>query len=119
MLRLSICIASAIAIAASGCGSDGPFTGGDRKLETVHENVSSPDLSVPVPSPDNGEELGQLGPAPPVPSIDPNVLHAALADATVVGKLRELGLQLATIAGVSAPAGMRLIAAPDRQAVEV
>jgi hypothetical protein len=50
--------------------------------------------------------------------MDPKVLSAALADATVVGKLRELGLQLASIAGVSAPPRMRLIAAPDRQEVE-
>jgi hypothetical protein len=60
------------------------------------------------------ESEGPLAATP----IDPNAVKAALGDPTVVAKLRDLGLQIASNAGVSSPMKMYVVATADHQNAE-
>jgi hypothetical protein len=56
--------------------------------------------------------------SPAATPIDPNAVKAALGDPNVVAKLRDLGLQMASNAGVSSPMKMYVVAAADHQDAE-
>jgi hypothetical protein len=60
------------------------------------------------------ESQGPLAATP----MDPNAVKAALEDPKVVAKLRELGLQIASNAGVSSPTKMYVVAVADHQDAE-
>jgi hypothetical protein len=94
----SILGAAAITI-VSGCSSD-PFT------PSAPEGVAVPSTNLSTLTvPDAGQ-------------ADPNAAKAALGDPNVRGRLRGMGLQASSVAGVASPTTMQLVAASDHQVAQ-
>lgn len=118
-------LVAAFAIGTISCvsygASDQPPT-----VQTARETLSDAQDTPRSPPPDVGQnptagtnpEFGPITKPAASPSMSPSSLKATLADATVVSKLRSSGLQLASIAGVSMPDRMYVVAVSDHQSAE-